>query len=332
MNATEILWQAARVGEKRALPILSFPAAKALGIPVDEMARSAELQAKAVFHASRLPTAAAVSPMDLSIEAEAFGARVRFAPDEVPAVTGQLVPDEDAAKALAVPDLARGRVPVSLAAIAAEKTQIADKPLLAGVIGPFSLAGRLMDVSEILYACVDEPETVHLVVEKAAQFVTSYIQALREAGADGVVMAEPLAGVLSPAMMEEFSCGAVQAVISAVQRADFPVVYHNCGRLAPAAYPMLADLGAAAYHFGNAIQMTDALAAMPRDVLVMGNVDPAGVLTSGTPARVREATLALMAACGKAENFLPSTGCDVPYAAPWENIEAFFAAVEEAQA
>ena len=32
MNATEILWQAARVGEKRALPILSFPAAKALGI------------------------------------------------------------------------------------------------------------------------------------------------------------------------------------------------------------------------------------------------------------------------------------------------------------
>lgn len=38
-----------------------------------------------------------------------------------------------------------------------------------------------MDVSEILYACVDEPETVHLVVEKAAQFVTSYIQALREA-------------------------------------------------------------------------------------------------------------------------------------------------------
>ena len=39
-----------------------------------------------------------------------------------------------------------------------------------------------------------------------------------------------------------------------------------------------------------------------------------------------------MAACGKAENFLPSTGCDVPYAAPWENIEAFFAAVEEAQA
>ena len=53
MNATEILWQAARVGEKRALPILSFPAAKALGIPMDEMARSAELQAKAVFQIGR---------------------------------------------------------------------------------------------------------------------------------------------------------------------------------------------------------------------------------------------------------------------------------------
>ena len=95
---------------------------------------------------------------------------------------------------------------------------------------------------------------------------------------------------------------------------------------------LLAFLGEHPDKLLTARQMADALAAMPRDVLVMGNVDPAGVLTSGTPARVREATLALTAACGKAENFLPSTGCDVPYAAPWENIEAFFAAVEEAQA
>lgn len=332
MNATEALWQAARRGEKRALPILSFPAANALGIPVDEMAHSAELQARVVVHASRLPTAAAVSPMDLSIEAEAFGARVRFAPDEVPAVVGQLVPDEDAAKALRVPDLSAGRIPVSLAAIRLEKAQIPDKPLLAGVIGPFSLAGRLMDVSEILYACVDEPETVQLVVEKAATFLQSYIEALRAAGADGVVLAEPLAGVLSPAMCGTFSCGAVKSLIAAVQRADFPVVYHNCGRLAPAAYPLLADQGAAAYHFGNAVRMPDALAAMSRDVLVLGNLDPAGVLTNGTPARVREDTLALMAECGDVENYVPSTGCDVPYAAPWENVEAFFAAVKEAQA
>ena len=45
-NTTELLWQAARVGHKRALPILSFPAAQALGVPMDELVRSAQLQAR----------------------------------------------------------------------------------------------------------------------------------------------------------------------------------------------------------------------------------------------------------------------------------------------
>ena len=50
MNATEILWQAARVGEKRALPILSVPAAKALGImPMHSTTASSAVRERSLF-------------------------------------------------------------------------------------------------------------------------------------------------------------------------------------------------------------------------------------------------------------------------------------------
>ena len=61
----------------------------------------------------------------------------------------------------------------------------------------------------------------------------------------------------------------------------------------------------------------------------MGNLDPAGALTNGSAQDVRRATRSLLETCAGAENFVPSTGCDVPYAAPWENILAFYEAVEE---
>ena len=75
--------------------------------------------------------------------------------------------------------------------------------------------------------------------------------------------------------------------------------------------------------------MTTMLDKFPSDIPVMGNIDPAGVLRMGTPDTVREATLSLMQRCSGYENFVLSSGCDIPPMTPWENIDAFFAAAEE---
>ena len=40
-------------------------------------------------------------------------------------------------------------------------------------------------------------------------------------------------------------------------------------------------------------------------------------------------TLELLKRCTPHKNFLISSGCDIPPASSWENINAFFAAVEE---
>ncbi len=82
---------------------------------------------------------------------------------------------------------------------------ITDRPVFAGVIGPFSLAGRLMDVSEAMINCYTEPEMVHITMQKTAAFLTEYMKAYKAVGANGVVVAEPLTGLLSPDLAAEFS-------------------------------------------------------------------------------------------------------------------------------
>ena len=316
--------------KKVALPILSFPSVSLMDITVRELISDSDRQAQGMkMVAERVNAAAAVSLMDLSVEAECFGSTIRVSDEEVPTVIGHIVSDEDEANALEVPAVGSARSGLYVDAIRKAVEIITDRPVLAGIIGPYSLAARLLDVTEIMMLCYDEPDMVHIVLEKATAFLVEYAKAYKAAGANGIVMAEPVAGLLSPALEEEFSSPYVKQIVDAVQDDNFIVVYHNCGDNTPRMTESILSTGSAAYHFGNAIDMAAMMAKFPADVVVMGNVDPAGVLRQGTPELVRTATLDVMNKCCSYPNFLISSGCDIPPATPWENVDAFFAAVEE---
>lgn len=316
-------------GPKKPLPLLSFPCVQMMGISVRELISDSSLQAKGMeLVAGRVNSAASVSLMDLSVEAEAFGATVWVSDDEVPTIVGAIVTDEDEANELQIPPVGAARTGIYLQAIEKASKAITDRPVFAGVIGPFSLAGRLMDVSEIMIYCYDEPDMVHTVMDKVTTFLIDYCKAYRAAGANGVAIAEPLTGLLSPNLAREFSHPYVRRLIEAVQTDDFAVIYHNCGDNAALMAKDIFELGAMGYHFGDAISMTDVLPVAPADVLIMGNVSPSVQFLGGTPASIQEATHALMEACCKYPNYLVSSGCDIPPISSWDNIEAFFAAAE----
>ena len=315
---------------KKAMPVLSFPAVQLMGISVRELISDSEAQAKGMaLVAERTDAAAAVSLMDLSLEAECFGSTIRVSDDEVPTVTGALVTDEDEANALAVPAVGAGRTGIYLDAMRKALERISGRPVFAGVIGPFSLAARLLDVTEIMVDCYDEPDMVHIVMEKATAFLTAYCMEYKKLGANGVVIAEPVTGLLSPALAEEFSEPYVRRIVDAVQDDSFLVVYHNCGNAVLRMMDSILRTGAGAFHFGNAIDMADAIALVPEDTVVMGNIDPAGEFRGGTPESIRKATIDLLERCGGHKNFVISSGCDIPPLSKWENIDAFFAAVAE---
>lgn len=322
---------------KKSMPVLSFPSIQLMNVTVKDLISSSELQAKGMkMVADRTPASASVSLMDLSVEAECFGSEIHVSDDEVPTVTGAVISpdlDEDErmeqAEALKVPEIGAGRTQLYIDAIEKAMTLIEDRPVFAGVIGPFSLAGRLLDVTDIMVYCYDEPEMVHVVLDKVTQFIIKYILAYKAVGANGVVIAEPVAGLLSPALAQEFSGDYCKRIVDAVQDENFVVIYHNCGNTAILTLDSILSCGAKAYHFGNAIDMEEMMRKIPSDILAMGNIDPAGQFRGGTPSSIREATLSLMEKCCKYPNFAISSGCDIPPMSSWDNIDAYFAAVDE---
>lgn len=315
---------------KKAMPVLSFPAIQLMGVSVKELISDSDLQAKGMaLVAQRVDSAASVSLMDLSVEAECFGAQIRVSDEEVPTVVGQVVSTEEEAEALAIPEVGACRTGLYIDAIKKAAGLITDRPVFAGVIGPFSLAARLLDVTEVMIDCYEEPDMVHIVLDKVTQFLCAYCQAYKEAGANGVVLAEPVAGLLSPALAEEFSGPYVKRIVDAVQDDSFLVIYHNCGGSTIQQIDSILATGSAAYHFGNAIDMAEMMTHIPAGTVAMGNVDPAGEFRNGTPDSIRAATLAVMDACCKYPNFVISSGCDIPPLSRWESIDAFFAAVRE---
>ena len=315
---------------KQPLPILSFPSVQLLDVSVRELVGSSELQAKGMKAvADRVGAAAAVSMMDLSVEAEAFGSQIIFSDDEVPTVVGAIVSDEEGADALRVPQVGDCRTGIYVDAVAKAVELITDRPVFAGVIGPFSLAGRLMGVTDAMFFCYDEPDMVHTILDKVSQFTISYCNAYKAVGANGVMMAEPLGGLLSPTMAEEFSHTYVRRIIEAVQTDEFAVIYHNCGDNVALMKDGIYRLGAIGYHFGDAVTMADMLAGAPEDVLVMGNGSPARQFRGGTPDSIRESTLEIMEACCGNPNFVISSGCDIPPQSAWENIDSFFSAAAD---
>ena len=316
--------------KKKPLPVLTFPAAQKMGITTKELIYSPEYQAEAMLYIhDKTDMAAVLAFMDLSVEAEMFGSNIRYSDDEVPTVVGSIVDEDSDPDELVVPNPREGRTGVCIEGVRRIAEMVSDKPIIAGNIGPFSLAGRLMDVNEVMYLCYDEPELVHAVLNKVTDFIIDYTKALKEAGADGVLMAEPLAGLLSPDLTEEFSNPYVKRIVDETQDDEFIVIVHNCGSSVTHTIDSIVATGAAGYHLGNAIDMAEMMPHIPEDVLCFGNIDPASQFRHGTPDSVYAASIDLLERCSKYPNFILSSGCDIPQLSPWENIDAFFKAVDD---
>ena len=333
-----------RKPEVTAIPVMTHPGIEQNGHTVRQAVSDGRIHYEAVMTLARqFPSAAACTIMDLTVEAEAFGARIAFSDDAVPAVAGRLLNDANDIRQLQVPSLKAARIPqylkanlLAAKALSPQPSALShqpsalnfQRPLFAGCIGPFSLAGRLYDMSDIMVLIYEDPETAHVLLDKCTQFILKYCQALKLTGANGVMMAEPAAGLLSNDDCLRFSSQYVKRIVDSVQDDSFIVVLHNCGNQGHCTHAMVAT-GAAAYHFGNKCRMADVIRDVPPTALAMGNLDPVSLFKDGTPERMRQATLDLLQEMRPYPNFVLSSGCDTPPHTPMENINACFEALHD---
>lgn len=315
--------------EVAAIPVMTHPGIEQNGNTVREAVSNGKVHADAVIKLTQnYQSVAACTIMDLTTEAEAFGAEIAFSDEAVPAVVGHMLTDVKSINDLQVPSLKAGRIPQYLKANLLAARAIQDRPVFAGCIGPFSLAGRLYDMSGIMMLIYENPDAAHTLLAKCTQFIEKYCEALKLTGVNGVLMAEPAAGLLSNDDCKAFSSAYVKYIVNKVQDDHFIVVLHNCGNTGHCTEAMV-ETGAAAYHFGNKCRMEEVIKEVPKDALAMGNLDPVSIFKDGTPTQMREATLDLLEKMREYPNFVLSSGCDTPPHTPIENVNAFFEALNE---
>jgi uroporphyrinogen decarboxylase len=311
------------------MPIGVYAGLEITGASVKDAVTSSQHQSDAVLALhERFHTQVMLTAMDLSAEAEIFGCQIRMSDNEIPTVIGRLVTSEKEIDILEIPSAGDGRTAVHLQTARKLVSQANGVSVLGSVIGPFSLASRLFGVSEALELSLADPALLNKLLHKATKFLTDYVLAFRAQGVDGVIMAEPAAGLLSPRGLSQFSSDYIRQIVKETQSEEFTLVLHNCGAKIVHLHKIL-EAGAEIFHFGAPMDIEQALKQVSNEVILAGNLDPTNVFHNGTAIEVTAQTLNLMKITSGYKNFIASSGCDIPPQTPVENLDAFYTTIRK---
>jgi uroporphyrinogen decarboxylase len=314
---------AAQSDRRRVVPLMGFPGVQLTGYSVRQILFNADAQvrtARALYE--RLRPDAMFQVMDLSIEVNALGLPVRYPLHESPSVEGHPVRSVRDLEQFAHVDILRdGRVMAFIEAMRGMKKAI-DAPCGGYVIGPFSLAGRLMGESQAAMCAIDDPSSLEQILEFATERIIRYGRALVAAGADMIAVLEPTGVILSPSQFRQFSGKYVRRIFSEL---DTIGILHICGS-STHIIPDMCQTGAQGLSLDSDVDLPSAMEMLPPDMVMIGNLDPVAVVAHCTPQEVYAATRELMDSMSQYPNFILSSGCDLPPETPLDNIRAMIEA------
>lgn len=275
----------------------------------------------------------AVVPYDLCVEAEAIGC-VMNPYEEVanllyPTIKEKVCHSEEEMTTFPIPDniTAQGRVQVVCEAIKLLQADIGSEVAIGTyVLGPFTLAGQLMDLNDLLKLSFKKPDLVNATLDRLANVIIEIAKAYREAGADYITVREMGAptDVLSPKVFRNAVAPHLKKIFNALADMNCPAALHMCGRT-NTIMTILKDTGAPAISVEQSNDLLKSREDLGWDTLLFGNVDAYNILVTGTPASVEAAVIKALE--GGVDAVWPS--CDIWPTAPLENMKAFVEATKK---
>jgi len=267
----------------------------------------------------------------LTTEAEAFGCELEHFDMWYPQVRRRPLADSTDLARLAnigadLPD----RMCLTIRAIDAMRRRSGDDLfLIAMVVSPFLVACELRGMSQLMLDIGVDPMFVVALLEAVTDGLCSYVSAILSSGAVDAIMFEN-AGMarelLGPHHVEAFIRPHHQRLV-AHARDVAPAVFlieHNCGASPYFGEIHRTDVDAISFATSDLAAAIDA-PARDRQQVAIGMVDHTELLLRGTPDQVRSAALDCIHQAGD-RPFVLTTGCEIPFKAPVENILALGAA------
>ena len=92
---------------------------------------------------------------------------------------------------------------------------------------------------------------------------------------------------------------------------------------------LMCNSGAVGLSLDSKVDFNEIKNNIPKKLYLMGNLDPVSVFLHSSPGKVAEVTSDLCDMMQGNENFILSSGCDIPLDTPLENITAFMNAARK---
>lgn len=285
----------------------------------------------------RFPLDAAILFSDILTIPDAMGLGLYFSEGEGPQFR-KPVQTAAAVEALEVVDSARDLSYV-MDAVSLIRRELNGRVPLIGFSGsPWTLATYMVegrsskDFRRVKTMAYDQPEVMHLLLEKLAVSVTDYLTRQIEAGAQAVQIFDTWGGALSTVAYQEFSLAYMQRIVAGLPREHdgnkVPVILFT--KQGGQWLEQIAGSGCDAVGLDWTTDIGQARARVGQQVALQGNMDPA--MLHASPARIRREVAAILEAYGPGNGHVFNLGHGITPEVDPEHARVFIEAVHELSA
>ena len=261
------------------------------------------------------------SVFDLQVEAEVLGCRLKWSPNNPPAVASHILEE---GKALAdLPALAKdqGRIPLCLEATRELVRTIGDRLAVFSLLcGPFTLALHLAGQS-FLTDLIEKPEYAQEILRFCSDTSCRLAAWYLETGSPVVAIVDPMTSQISPRHFRKFVAPCLEPVIATIREKGGIASLFCCGD-ATKNIELMMQCGPHSVAFDEQVDL--ALVrnlAKKHHVSFEGNMPLTTTLLFGSPLECARDAAARLEIGGK-EGYILSPGCDLPFHTPLYNLEA----------
>ncbi|WP_101758328.1 uroporphyrinogen decarboxylase [Oceanicoccus sp. KOV_DT_Chl] len=285
----------------------------------------------------RYPLDAAILFSDILTIPDAMGLGLYFETGEGPRFKKTVRTAADVA-ALPIPDPQKDLGYVMDAVSTIRKELNGRVPLIGFAGSPWTLAtymvegGSSKDFRLAKALAFNEPATMHALLEKLAQSVTSYLNGQIKAGAQAVQIFDTWGGALSHSAYQEFSLAYMKKIVDGLIREndgrEVPVILFtkNGGQWLES----IAATGATALGLDWTTDIGNARQRVGDQVALQGNMDPTMLYAS--PQRIREEVAAILSRYGQGTGHVFNLGHGITPEVDPENAGVFIESVHELSA
>lgn len=260
---------------------------------------------------------------DPAREAADCGADITFFDDQPPAFKEDhaLLADKPKLARLKLPDPhGGGRMTDRLRAAALFKERAGGEFLIEGWIeGPMAEGADLRGINTIMLDLYDDPKFIVDLFEFATEMELRFARAQLEAGADLIGIGDAAASLVGPEFYHEFVWPYEKRLVDGIHALGGLARLHICGNTSTILDGM-GRLGADIVDLDYFSDVGAGRMQMGPGQVLLGNLEPVGVLRNLKPVQVAAAVAACHRAAGP--RFIVGAGCEVPRDTPEANVRA----------